>query len=312
MPALPVPRRRRASLLRFSLIGVAWLASLCVVSTAHGQIQNNFNAGNNTYGWTLVGAFVDCSVNCTAQPHNFTGMFWDDTTNYPTASIGVIPRSDSRGSLRFDTSTSGDGVPGTGTYWIMQVTSPDLSTNPGWQQIYRYQVRLMANMNSGPLWVNLFVRVYDNDQQRDRYFYSGTAQPVTKLSWNTFDFDWANAPTFPTNYTLRNLIVHVWGSMAQNYTSGSVWIDDVSGFQDSVSPSISITSPTANATYATTSPDHRSRRHGGRHQRHPGRQTSLGPTRRQVPTERPSGTANWSVAGIPLAGRVEQPVRHSP
>ena len=71
------------------------------------------------------------------------------------------------------------------------------------------------------------------------------------MAWNTFSFNWSAVSTFPTNYTVKNVYIDVAGALNQNYTSGSVWIDDVAGLADAAAPTVAITSPTSNLTYDT-------------------------------------------------------------
>ena len=115
----------------------------------------------------------------------------------------------------------------------MRVVSPNLSTT-SWQRAIGYSVRINADLRwfdpdnpPSPLWANLYVQVFDQDLQADRFFFNGTAQPIAKNSWNTFSFNWANVSTFPTHYIIRNVFVDVWGRLDTTYNLGSVYVDTV-------------------------------------------------------------------------------------
>ncbi len=232
-----------------------WGAVVLTWSSGSASAQlYDFNAGNIAYGWTLAGAYVDANNPCSALTpvaDNLTGMFWSDTTNYPTAAIGKDPDGDAAGAIRFDTSLNGDGVAGPGSYWYVLLTSPDLSRLRAWMHVYGVRVRLMTNMGPGTNFANVIVRVHDLDQQRDRCFFSGNLNAITKSSWTTWTLDWSGISTFPARYTLLNVYVDVAGELIQTYTSGSVWVDNVEGLVDPVAPAVAITGPTSATSFDT-------------------------------------------------------------
>ncbi len=247
-----LPRFTSGALRTAAAIGVACL----VWAPASAQVFN-FNAGaNNLQGWTLVGAFTqDASGSSTAGPlpHNF-GLSWDDATSYPSA-VNQDGLGNGQGSARMWPMNGSGIVPPSQTHvwWIMQLTSPDLTNNAPWQSAVGYSVRLRNTMAPGALWANLYVRVFDNDQFQERTFFSGTAQAIGTANWVTFTFDWSGFATFPTSYTIRSIFIDVWGQTGSAYTSGGLYFDDITAIQDTTPPTVNITGPTSSPTYSTTS-----------------------------------------------------------
>ncbi len=177
-------------------------------------------------GWTLDGAY-----NESGDGPSFTHALyeWTDKTNYPNAP-GADSVGNNLGSIRmYPRPIYTNPFPVTGNYWIMQFHSPDLSDSPSWQQAVGYSVKIGEFMaNNDPLYANLYVRVYDNDLATDRYFYSGTAQALTHNAWNTLNFDWSGASSFPTNYVVREVFVNIWGPKTDSdYQLDGVDLDEV-------------------------------------------------------------------------------------
>jgi Right handed beta helix region len=189
----------------------------------------DFNDGTNQ-GWTLQGAY-DENGNGTLSSNFIFG--WKDYVNYPNPP-GGDPSGDNNGSVQLFT-MAGHGINNPGaTWWIMQFHSPDLSSSITWQTAKGYSVQIaecMAVMTS--LSANLYVKVYDIDQDKDRYFYSGTAQELQHdiygddiANWNHLIFDWSEISAFPTNYVVKEVFVNIWGKMS-GYFEGGVYLDEV-------------------------------------------------------------------------------------
>jgi len=187
----------------------------------------DFNDGTKQ-GWTLQGAYDENGNG--PYSSNFT-LGWTKLVNYPTPD----PNS-TKGSLLFYTS-GGHGVIGSsGTYWIMQLHSPNLSTDTTWQSATGFSVRIVENMTVGStLYANLIVTVFDYDQSKDRSFYNDLLlnQPLTYSSWfnanavwNYLTFDWSNISNFPTNYQVKKITIQIMGTMAGLY-EGQAGIDEV-------------------------------------------------------------------------------------
>lgn len=226
----------------FSLIVLVF--GLLIHSRLFAQ-KFDFNDGTKQ-GWTMVGAY-DESLNG-PYPSNFT-LGWTKLVNYPTPDI-----SSTKGALLFSTS-GGHGITGSsGTYWIMQFHSPDLSSNANWQSATGFTVRIVENMTVGStLYANLIVTVYDYDQSIQRSFYNDSIlnQSLTYSSWfnsnavwNYLTFDWSNIPTFPTNYRVDEIYIQILGTMS-GYYEGQVGIDEVVA-QTAAGPTSSITVITPN------------------------------------------------------------------
>ena len=189
----------------------------------------DFNDGTNQ-GWTLQGAYDENGNG--ALSSNFI-FGWKDYVNYPNPP-GGDPSGDNNGSVQLFT-MAGHGINNPGaTWWIMQFHSPDLSSSITWQTAKGYSVQIaecMAVMTS--LSANLYVKVYDIDQDKDRYFYSGTAQELQHdiygddiANWNHLTFDWSEISAFPTNYVVKEVFVNIWGKMS-GYFEGGVYFDEV-------------------------------------------------------------------------------------
>ncbi len=117
----------------------------------------------------------------------------------------------------------------------MRLASPDLSGSPTWQSATGFTVEIAECMaNFGSAYANLYVFVYDHDQGRLRAFFSGTAQALTHdvygdatANWNHLEFDWSGISTFPTNYTIQQVAIYIWGRMTGVYYEGGVYVDEV-------------------------------------------------------------------------------------
>lgn len=189
----------------------------------------DFNDGT-VQGWTLAGAF-DENAHGPFSSNFFNG--WQDAVNYPC--VGLDQMGDRKGSLRMAT-LGGHGITNPGaTWWIMQLHSPDLAGSPTWQSAKGYTVEIAECMASfGSIYANLFVKVYDQDQARDRTFYSGAAQALThgvygdpNAQWNHLTFDWSTISSFPSHYTVKEIFINLWGHMDGTYYEGGVYVDEV-------------------------------------------------------------------------------------
>ncbi len=189
------------------------------------SVAFDFNDGT-AQGWTMQGGFDEEGDG----PFQSNFVFnWYDQVNYPNTPFSD-PNGDNNGSIGiFTSSAHGVSNPGA-TWWIMRYHSPDLSSNNTWQTADGYSVEIADGMSTdGTLYCNLYVKVYDSDQAKVRYFYSGQAQPITHYStqsWNHFEFDWSGISTFPSNFTIKEIFVNLWGKMAKG-ADGGVYLDDV-------------------------------------------------------------------------------------
>ncbi|MBN2028873.1 T9SS type A sorting domain-containing protein [bacterium] len=185
----------------------------------------DFNDGTDQ-GWTLTGAFDEDGDG--PFQSNFT-FDWSDLVNHPNTPF-ADPTGDHNGSIMcFTSSAHGISNPGA-SWWIMQFHSPDLSSSSTWQSATGYTVEVADAMSTdGTLYCNLYLRVYDSDQAQDRYFYTGAAQALQHYNtqaWNHLSFDWSGIANFPTNYTIREVFVNIWGSMSKG-VDGGVFLDEV-------------------------------------------------------------------------------------
>ncbi|MFO7889770.1 MAG: fibronectin type III domain-containing protein [bacterium] len=189
------------------------------------SVAFDFNDGT-AQGWTMQGAYDEDGDG----PFQSNFVFnWYDQVNYPNIPFSDT-NGDNNGSIGIFTS-SAHGVSNSGaTWWIMRYHSPDLSSNNTWQTADGYSVEIADGMSTdGTLYCNLYVKVYDSDQAKDRYFYSGQAQALTHYStqsWNHFEFDWSGISGFPSNFTIKEIFVNLWGRMSKG-ADGGVYLDDV-------------------------------------------------------------------------------------
>ncbi|MBN2009889.1 T9SS type A sorting domain-containing protein [candidate division KSB1 bacterium] len=188
----------------------------------------NFDDGT-VQGWTVSGPYGDGGGGPVSS--NFFSI-WKGDVNYPNPP-GLDPANND-GSFSIGT-LNGHGITGglSGTFWIMQMKSPDLTSNATWQSASGYTIRIADCMGYSKIYANLYVRVYDNDQAKDRYFYNGTAQELSydtfgdnNAVWNSLSFDWSGISTFPSNYVVKQVMVYVWGHLAGIY-EGGVYLDEV-------------------------------------------------------------------------------------
>ncbi len=198
----------------------------------------DFNSGSKQ-GWTMQGAY-DENMNG-PYSNNFT-LSWTNLVNYPTTSTGC-------GALLFYVSGGHGITSSSGTYWIMQFKSPDLSGISSWQNATGVSAKIVENMTVGStLYVNIIVTVYDKDQAKNRSFFSNQLlnNPLTFSSWfdasavwNDLTFDWSSISTFPTNYTVKRITVQIMGAMSGLY-EGQVGIDEIVGQKGGITPTSSI------------------------------------------------------------------------
>lgn len=212
-------------------IGMALLAVLYATGYAAGFDFNN----GTVQGWTIDGAYDEHGHGPFAN--NFSATFsWKDEVNWPNTP-GLDTLGDNKGSMQIFGSTHGIVNPDA-TWWIMKFVSPDLSSDAQWQQAQGFTVKIaecMAPYSGVSLYANLYVKVYDYDAGSYQLFYSGTAQKLTHCIygsqniWNSLSLDWSGIPTFPTNYTVKNVYVYIWGKMSDAY-EGGLYIDEVQPF----------------------------------------------------------------------------------
>ncbi|MBN2093393.1 choice-of-anchor D domain-containing protein [candidate division KSB1 bacterium] len=225
---------------KFSINAFDWL------SGALGKFD--FNDGT-TQGWIKEGAFDE---NGDGPFFNNFSFEWYDHVNYPNAS-GKDPTGDKKGALTLYT-WSGHGVANPNTsaqYWIMRYKSPDLSGSSTWQNAKGYTAEIAECFAStGEFFANLFVIVYDKDQAKDRYFYNGTAVKLThdvyndnNATWNHLTFDWSGISTFPTNFTIKNIFVNLWGRMSAVLGQGGTYLDEVVPILPATIPDIASNPP---------------------------------------------------------------------
>ena len=210
----------------------------------------NFNTGD-TQNWITRGPY---NQEGTLLTSNFSSITWSDSTNYPNP-IGS-DTSDLNGSVSFSCENETGVVPvNQDPWWIMEIASPDLSTNLDWQVADGYSIKIIENMSTlrqSTIYVNLSVKVHDNDLGIDRFFYNDSAQAVITNSWNSYSFNWSTEPNFPTNYTLLEVFVNIWGTVSGFY-SGGVFLDEVNIIDSIPGPPI-LLEPTNNATDISITP----------------------------------------------------------
>ena len=232
------------------------------LSTAGSWTGGKFDFNDGTdQGWTAFGPVDEDGDGPFSSHFSFA---WADVVNHPNPP-GLDPVGDDNGSIKI-CNIGGHGITNPGaTWWIMQFHSPDLSSSSTWQNATGYSVQIAQCMEKiGALWPdtltlysNLYVVVYDIDESRDRYFYSGTAQPLQNdqfgdatANWNHLTFDWSGIPTFPTNYTIKEVFVNIWGRMA-DYFEGGVYLDEVTPIGGLMPlPDIAVNPPSFNVTLA--------------------------------------------------------------
>lgn len=191
----------------------------------------DFNDGT-AQGWSMDGAYI---ADITGGPytHGFISE-WDTETSYPNAP-GLDPVGNLNGSYCMRTIGVSHGISGAaGNWWIMQLKSPDLSTDTDWQNCEGYSVQIaecMVSLGSDPLYANLFVKIYDHDLMEERYFYNGVAQPLTHCNyvieniWNSETFNWTSQ--MPSNYTVLQIHINIWGQLPGPILEGGLHIDEV-------------------------------------------------------------------------------------
>ncbi len=207
----------------------------------------DFNDGT-VQGWTMTGAFDGSGHG--PLPNSFTSG-WKDQVNFPSAP-GLDPAGDHKGSMHMST-LGGHGISAPGeTWWIMQLHSPDLTGNTLWQTARGYTCEIAECMASlQPLYANLFVRVYDQDQAKDRYFTNNmSAQELRHdiygdavAQWNHLSFNWHAMSNFPTRYVVKEIFINLWGKLAGGAFEGGLYVDDVMPIPGAMAP---VPNPPAN------------------------------------------------------------------
>ncbi len=202
------------------------------LDSSEPPLQQAFPFDDGTVqGWTLTGAFNEAGQGPRAS--NFT-FGWNDPVQHPGAP-GQDPTGDGRGCIRMNTA-GGHGITDPGhTWFIMQFHSPDLSASAVWQAANGYAVEIADCMTgTGALYANAYVTVYDQDQARDRTFYSGDAVPLQRdvygdgtAVWNRVLLDWSVFSSFPMRRTVKEVFINIWGRLSDTHT-GSLFMDAVS------------------------------------------------------------------------------------
>ncbi|MFC2084591.1 Ser-Thr-rich GPI-anchored membrane family protein [Bacteroidota bacterium] len=210
------------TLLIVSMVCFVYINNNIIGQSAYSDFY--FDNGS-TGGWKVEGPYDEYGLG--PYSASFTDLMWADLTNYPNQLYYDV-QGDSKGSL-WIACGEGHGIRNPeGSFWIMQFVSPNLSGSELWQNARGYTVQVAQDIgiDAAPIYTNLFVKVYDFDMDTTRYFYNGTAQPVTNNQWNQYTFNWTTLENFPTNYRLEDIHVNIWGRM-DSYYSGNVFIDDV-------------------------------------------------------------------------------------
>jgi hypothetical protein len=202
------------------IYGIAVIAILWFGVLHNPALGQTFTFDTNLQSWTTYGPIDENGSGPFSS--NFSALQW------------------SAGSAMFQ-AVNGPGISDPGaTWWIMQLVSPDLSGNASWQIATGYSVRLRNNMTGSSVYANLYVKVFDRDQNKSRYFYNGTAQALPYGSWTTMSISWQGMTGFPTNYYVQSVFVDIWGTLSGSY-NGSLYLDDV----------IAVVPPTTSVTIQT-------------------------------------------------------------
>ncbi len=204
------------------------------LSGGTSTVKFDFNDGT-VQGWTILGAFTKTGDAVQGPFSSNFSLDWQDAVNYSTAP-GKDPTGDSKGALRMATSNNhGINNPGA-TWWIMQLYSPELTNKSEWQTANGYTVEIAECMGvNTTLYAELYIKVYDQDQSRDRSFTIVSLEPIAlqhdtygdnNSNWNHLTLDWGQRSGFPTHYQVKQIFINIWGKMSDNF-SGGVFLDDV-------------------------------------------------------------------------------------
>ncbi len=213
-------------------------------------------------GWTMEGAWRGNGASYTGPYSNNFVFGWKDPVQYPGIP-GWDAVGDNEGTMQMFT-FGGHGITsGTGDWWIMQLHSPDLTSDSQWQGASGYSVEIAECMAAfvPDLYANLWVKVYDTDLGTDRYFYNNEAQLLdhcvynSEAVWNHLSFDWSGV--LPANYIVREVFINIFGKIG-SYYEGGIYVDHVTPFGSPVPPSnlqANITSPQIHLTWDDNSID---------------------------------------------------------
>ncbi len=217
-------------LLRKAAVRLAFFCLIVWLSPAESTGGDGSAAGFNfddgtTQGWTLKDPVIFPAE--IPLSSNFSNG-WSDISNYPETPQAARA-GDHRGSLQIYT-PGGHGIKGpssSSTFWVINLSSPDLSTSPLWQQAKGYTVRIANCMSSAeiPLYVNLHLYFRDPDSGRTRHFVNGNAVALPYGTWSLQVFDDWGAPA---GSVIEEISVSLWGSMARGeQLRGGVYVDEV-------------------------------------------------------------------------------------
>jgi len=208
------------------LLGVILIALL---PRSQAVLAKGFDFNDGTVqGWTLDGPYDPGSGSGPFSSNFVDG--WSDSVNFPNAP-GSDPTGDNQGSLQMITS-GGHGIEGiSGDWWLMKFRSPDLSSSEVWQKASGYSVRIAECMGGGSitLYANLYVKVYDFEQERERMFLNGIAAPLVYNAWRYHSYDdWLTGADAPKDYTVLEVFINIWGLMADDsFLNGGIYLDEV-------------------------------------------------------------------------------------
>jgi hypothetical protein len=178
---------------------------------------DRFDFNGTAEGWNYDGPYDNFG---NGPFHNSRFYFhWNDRVNYPNP-IGNDPSGDQKGSMTLEYDGGPSFIlnsPGA-SFWIIPFISPDLSNSPGWQTANGFSVEIDQMLGASySYWADLHVKVYDTQQQKDRYFYGDTQQiPFDNVNdngpnWIHLSFDWSKIPNFPTQRIVKQIQINLSG-----------------------------------------------------------------------------------------------------
>ncbi|NNE45065.1 MAG: T9SS type A sorting domain-containing protein [Rhodothermales bacterium] len=214
-----------------------------IVLLTQATFAQSFNFNDGTLqGWTMRGAYDENGNG--PYTHNFIPG-WTSDVNYPAPDPGS-----GLGALQLY-ADGGHGISDSGgASWVIELHSPDLSSNSDWQNSRGYSVRIVENMGiRHPVYANLWVTVRDMNAGTDWTLWRGSDIELNHSStydrdavWNTIEFDLSNLATAFPDYMIKEIHLTLRGSMLGLF-DGPVAIDEVASLGPSTAPRIHVDVP---------------------------------------------------------------------
>ncbi|MBN1893130.1 hypothetical protein JW906_01495 [bacterium] len=199
----------------------------------------NFDQGN-LQGWTMQGIYAyETYPAVYANPFSF---LWSDKTQHPGAMDGD-PMGNSAGSalaiaVNFDLPA---GYPSGASYWFIDLVSPDVTSDPQWQNMTGVSAEIYTLYPQQDIWIQVLLnatRKSDGGQTWLRETLHGDFIHELRMRQAGWKSIMAAHFTNLGNYTINNVRFRIFGDPDKSYDACKFYFDNVTPLAES--PSIGL------------------------------------------------------------------------